>query len=96
MNLHPTQVVVGAVVSEKTTTLGELGQHVFRVHPEADKAQIKAAIEQLFEVKVESVRTLAGDGKVKRFKGRVGQRKRWKKAYVQVAQGQAIAIGEGA
>jgi large subunit ribosomal protein L23 len=62
---------------------------------DASKMEIRQAVEKIFEVKVESVRTLVQDGKMKRFGGRMGRRNHWKKAYVSLAAGQKIEIGEG-
>ncbi|MDR2104210.1 MAG: 50S ribosomal protein L23 [Deferribacteraceae bacterium] len=63
---------------------------VFKVHPKADKTQIKAAVESFFSVKVEAVRTMNYRGKVKRFGKNVGRRKDWKKAVVVLAEGESI------
>lgn len=67
MSARLMQVIQGPVVSEKSTMAGEMGQYVFRVLPDASKDEIKAAVEQLFEVRVENVRTLKQQGKQKRF-----------------------------
>ena len=95
MNQRLLQVIQGPVVSEKSTAAGELGTHVFKVLRDASKAEIKQAVEKIFEVKVESVRTLVQDGKMKRFGGRMGRRNHWKKAYVSLAPGEKIELGEG-
>jgi large subunit ribosomal protein L23 len=68
---------------------------VFRVRKEASKPEIKAAIEGLFNVKVEAVNTLNVKGKVKRFRGRVGRRSDVKKAIVTLAAGQSIDVTTG-
>lgn len=87
------RIIVGPVVSEKSTRLSEKSnQAVFRVAGDARKQEIKAAVEKLFNVKVESVRTLNVSGKRKQF-GRVGgRRSNWKKAYVRLAAGQQIDV----
>jgi len=95
MNSRLMQVIQGPVVSEKSTNAGEVGQYVFRVLPDADKQEIKAAIEQLFEVRVAQVRTLRQQGKTKRFGRQFGRRNHWKKAYVALAEGESIDMGEG-
>jgi len=95
MNSRLLQVILGPVVSERSTAATETGTHVFRVLPDASKAEIKQAVEKIFEVKVDSVRTLRMKGKVKRFGGRLGRRNHWKKAYVSLAEGQKIEIGDG-
>jgi len=95
MNQRLLQVILGPVVSEKSTAAGEVGTHVFKVLRDASKTEIKQAVEKIFEVKVESVRTLVQDGKTKRFGGRMGRRNHWKKAYVSLAPGEKIELGEG-
>ena len=95
MNSRLMQVIQGPVVSEKSTAAGEVGQYVFRVLPDASKDEIKAAIEQLFEVRVDQVRTLRQQGKTKRFGRQFGRRNHWKKAYVALAEGESIDMGEG-
>ncbi|WP_018872198.1 MULTISPECIES: 50S ribosomal protein L23 [unclassified Thioalkalivibrio] len=95
MNSRLMQIIQGPVVSEKSTNAGEVGQYVFRVLPDADKAEIKAAIEKLFEVRVQQVRTLNQQGKNKRFGRQFGRRNHWKKAYVSLAEGESIDMGEG-
>jgi large subunit ribosomal protein L23 len=80
-------------ISEKTAILGELSnQHVFKVATDAKKAEIKAAVEQLFNVKVADVRTVNVNGKTKRQGVRKGSRKDWKKAYVSLEQGHEIDL----
>ena len=68
---------------------------MFRVALDATKPQIKAAVEGLFGVKVLAVNTLVQKGKTKRFKGRPGKRSDVKKAFVQLAEGQAIDFTTG-
>ena len=63
---------------------------VFKVSTTATKLEIKQAVEQLFEVKVEQVRVLNVKGKTKRFGQRFGKRSDWRKAYVKLAEGQDI------
>ena len=78
-------------ISEKVSILGDTSnQYGFRVARDATKAEIKAAVEQLFEVTVENVSTLNVKGKRKRHTHGVSRRKHWKKAYVRVAAGQEI------
>ncbi len=85
------KIVLGPVVSEKSASLGEAAsQVVFKVARDAQKPEIKAAVEQLFNVKVESVRTLLVKGKTKRTRYGIGCRSDWKKAYVRLEQGQDI------
>ena len=77
------------------TMLSESGQFVFRVAGDANKREIKAAVEGLFGVTVLAVNTLVQKGKTKRFKGRPGQRSDVKKAFVKLAAGQSIDFTTG-
>lgn len=88
-------VIVGPVITEKATTLSELNKVVFKVSKDSTKPQIKAAVEQLFDVKVKSVNTLVTKGKVKVFRGRKGQRSDVKKAVVTLEEGQTIDVTTG-
>jgi large subunit ribosomal protein L23 len=84
-------IVLAPVVSEKSTFVADKNrQYVFRVADRATKPQIKAAVELMFKIKVDSVSVLNVKGKERRF-GRIeGRRRNWKKAYVRVAEGQEI------
>ncbi|MGH7057070.1 MAG: 50S ribosomal protein L23 [Acetobacteraceae bacterium] len=84
------RIILRPVITEKATAIGERGQVAFRVARQANKAEIKAAVEGLFGVKVLAVNTLIAKGKVKRFRGRPGRRPDVKKAFVQLAPGQNI------
>ncbi len=77
-------------VSEKATLATENGKIVLKVATDATKLEIKHAVEALFEVKVDQVRTLNVKGKTKRTGMRMGKRSDWKKAYVTLAEGQDI------
>lgn len=83
-----TKIILGPVVAEKASRVAESNnQVVLKVLPNANKLEIKRAVETLFEVKVESVSTVNVKGKTKRT-GRVfGKRSDWKKAYVTLAEG---------
>lgn len=82
-------------VTEKTATVAALNnQYVFRVATDANKLEIKKAVEKLFSVKVDAVNTLLVKGKSRRFGRFVGQRSDWKKAYVTLAEGQKIDLGQ--
>jgi large subunit ribosomal protein L23 len=89
------QVIIRPVVSEKSYVLATAGKYTFRVHPDAHKTQIKQAIEQLFDVAVVEVRTSAVPSKPKRRGFTAGRTRAWKKAVVQVAEGQTIPIFQG-
>jgi large subunit ribosomal protein L23 len=95
--MKPTEVVQGPIVTEKGTLVSELGnQVVLKVHPHANKVEIRQAVEQLFGVKVEGVRTSRVLGKSRRVGRHVGRRPTWKKAYVTLAEGNSIEFFEGA
>ena len=80
-------------VSEKTARLQEVSnQYVFEVATTATKADIKTAVEKLFDVKVQSVNVLNVKGKNKAFRNRNGRRGDWRKAYVTLAEGQSIDV----
>ncbi len=86
-------VIRAPLVSEKTARLQEISnQYVFEVATNATKADIKIAVEKLFDVKVESVNVLNVKGKAKAFKNRIGRRPDWRKAYVKLAEGQSIDV----
>jgi large subunit ribosomal protein L23 len=88
-----TNVLIAPHVSEKSARIAELGnQYVFRVRTDATKPQIRAAVEYMFEVKVDKVRVVNQIGKRKRFGRSEGRRSDWKKAYVRLAEGQAIEM----
>jgi large subunit ribosomal protein L23 len=85
------QVILGPHVSEKATAVTQgARQVVFRVRRDATKPEIRKAVELLFEVKVDSVAVVRGQGKTKRFGTRKGQQSSWKKAYVRLAPGQNL------
>jgi large subunit ribosomal protein L23 len=84
------KVLLGPVISEKSAAAGEANQVVFKVLADANKFEIKAAVESLFSKKVEGVRVLNVKGKTKRTRYGVGVRSDWKKAYVRLEQGQEI------
>ena len=90
------QVLLAPQISEKATYVADKHEQViFRVATDATKPEIKAAVELLFKVDVESVQVANVKGKVKRFKGATGRRKGWKKAYVSLKPGQEINFVEG-
>ncbi len=91
------QVLVAPIVSEKGTLVAEKhNQVLFKVLRDATKPEIKAAVELMFKVDVESVQTVQHKGKVKRFGKSVGRRDHIKKAYVSLKAGQELNLaGEG-
>jgi len=85
------QVILAPVVSEKSTLVADKNEQVvFKVVTDATKPEVKAAVELLFNVKVDSVNILNVKGKVKRFGRFTGRRKDWKKSYVCLVPGQEI------
>ncbi len=85
------KVILAPHVSEKSTLSAETNNTVvFKVAGDAQKAEIKAAVEKLFEVEVTGVRTLNVKGKTKRTGQRIGRRSDWKKAYVTLKDGSEI------
>jgi large subunit ribosomal protein L23 len=95
MNREPRSIVHRALISEKGTRLRE-GQngYLFEVSRDANKIEIKHAVESIFSVKVEAVRTLRVHGKPKRMGRYAGHRSDWKKAVVTLKKGQTIPLFE--
>jgi large subunit ribosomal protein L23 len=85
-------VLIAPVVSEKTYGLLDDNKYTFVVRPDANKTEIKIAVEQIFGVKVTAVNTLNRKGKARRTRNGVGRRKDTKRAIVSVAAGQSIDI----
>ena len=86
-------VLLAPRISEKTARLQEVSnQYVFEVSNDATKADVKVAVEKLFDVKVESVNVVNVKGKNKSFRNRTGRRGDWRKAYVTLAEGQSIDV----
>ncbi|MDP6454566.1 MAG: 50S ribosomal protein L23 [SAR202 cluster bacterium] len=83
------------VITEKSTLLQEEGRYTFEVAPTATKHQIKAAVEEAFDVDVLQVNTMRVRGKRKRFGPRIAQGRSWKKAIVLLSPGDTITIFEG-
>ena len=88
-------VITAPLITEKGTLVNEIGnQVVFRVRPEANKHEIRRAVEKLFKVRVTQVRTNNYLGKTRRVGRSVGRRPAWKKAYVTLAEGNRIDFFE--
>jgi len=93
----PRDIILAPVVSEKSYGLLETGRYTFLVHPDANKTQVKIAVEKIFDVKVTSVNTLNRQGKRKRTRAGFGQRKATKRAIVTLSpDSKAIEIFTGA
>jgi large subunit ribosomal protein L23 len=97
MSLHPNEVLLAPVVSEKSYEQIETDhKYSFRVHPDAHKTQVRQAVEELFEVHVEAVNIVQVRSKPKRRGMSRGRRPGWKKAIVKIRAGESIEIFEGA
>jgi large subunit ribosomal protein L23 len=88
-------VLIAPVVSEKSYGLLDDNKYTFVVHPDANKTEIKIAVEKIFGVKVTAVNTLNRKGKTRRTRSGLGKRKDTKRAIVSVAAGQSIDIFAG-
>ena len=93
--MEHSQVIISPVVSEKSYVLASTGRYTFRVHPDAHKTQIRQAVEALFDVHVQDVRTISVKSKPKRRGTSRGRTRSWKKAIVQVRAGETIPIFAG-
>ena len=93
--MDASQIIIRPVVSEKSYVLAEAGKYTFRVYDRAHKTQIRQAIEELFDVKVVAVRTASVKSKPKRRGHTSGRSRSWKKAIVQVREGDTIPIFRG-
>ena len=89
------EVILSPVITEKATLASEHGQVMFKVARHATKPQIKEAVEKLFDVKVKSVNTHVRKGKVKAFKGTVGEQSPTKRAIVTLQEGHKIDVTTG-
>ena len=90
------QVLLAPQISEKSTYVADKhDQVIFKVARDATKPEIKAAVEMLFKVEVQSVQVLNVKGKTKRFGRFIGRRDHWKKAYVCLKPGQEIDFTAG-
>jgi len=89
------RLIRSPVITEKATAQSEHNQVVFRVSLDASKREVKAAVEGLFQVKVDAVNTVRVQGKTKRVRGRAGRRSDYKKAIVTLAEGSRIDVTTG-
>ena len=85
-------VILAPIITEKSTMASEANQVVFKVRRDATKPEIKAAVEQLFKVKVLAVNTINRKGKTKRFRGLKGKQQDVKKAIIRLAEGDKIDV----
>jgi large subunit ribosomal protein L23 len=94
--MNPYEIIRGPVITEKGTIQKELNnQLTFEVDRRANRVEIRHAVEKVFNVRVEKVRTMQIKGKVKRLGRSMGRRRSWKKAIVTLAKGQNIEFFEG-
>jgi large subunit ribosomal protein L23 len=93
--MDSSQVIIRPVVSEKSYVLSAANRYTFRVHPDAHKTQIRQAVQELFDVHVVEVRTLSVKSKPKRRGTVSGRTRTWKKAIVQLREGDSIPIFHG-
>jgi large subunit ribosomal protein L23 len=96
VSLHPNEVLLAPVVSEKSYAQIELNKYSFKVHKDAHKTQVRQAVEQLFDVKVVAVNIIKVQPKPKRRGVFKGTRPGWKKAIVELRKGDSIEFFEGA
>jgi large subunit ribosomal protein L23 len=89
------QVLIRPVVSEKSYVLSAVNKYTFRVHPDAHKTQIRQAVEALFDVHVVEVRTMSVKSKPKRRGVSRGRTRSWKKAIVQIREGESMPVFAG-
>jgi len=96
VSLHPREVLIAPIVSEKSYNLIDDHRYTFRVHKDAHRLQVRQAVEELFDVHVESVNIAHVKPKPKRRGMVKGRKPGWKKAIVQVREGETIEIFAGA
>ena len=96
MSLHPAEILIKPIVSEKSYEQIQQNRYTFKVHKDAHKTQVRQAVEELFEVKVVAVNIVKVQPKPKRRGLHHGVRPGWKKAIVEVKSGDKIDIFEGA
>ena len=97
MNRDPRTVILRPIMTEKSMRQKEeLNTVAFRVRPDANKVEIRSAVESVFNVKVAAVRTASFEGKLKRMGRHEGRRRDWKKAIVTLQPGHKIELVEGA
>jgi large subunit ribosomal protein L23 len=101
MNLE--KVLIAPIITEKSQALIDIGKltgkrtnkYVFKVHPEANKPLIKAAIKKIYQLTPTSINIIVQRGKIKRFRNLPSQRPHWKKAIVTFREGAALEFAKG-
>jgi large subunit ribosomal protein L23 len=94
--MDPRQIIIRPIVSEKSYALIAQNKYTFRVHPDAHKTQIRAAVQEIFDVQVADVKTMKVRSKPKRRGYTAGRTRSWKKAIVLLVPGDRIELFEGA
>jgi large subunit ribosomal protein L23 len=94
--MDPRQIIMRPIVSEKSYALIAQNKYTFRVHPDAHKTQIRAAVQEIFDVQVADVKTMKVRSKPKRRGYTAGRTRSWKKAIVVLVPGDRIELFEGA
>jgi large subunit ribosomal protein L23 len=93
--MHRYEILKRPIVTEKTTLQGDQGRYTFEVDVSANKHQVKAAVEKIFNVQVVAVNMIKMPGKARRYGRHVSKPRPWKKATVTLAKGQSIEFFEG-
>ncbi|MBQ7577859.1 MAG: 50S ribosomal protein L23 [Synergistaceae bacterium] len=96
MNLTAHDIIIRPVITEKSSSLMGYGKYTFEVHKNANKVQIRKAVEEVFKVQVAGVNTMNVKGKLRRRGMTKGYTRSWKKAIVSLKPGQSIEFFEGA
>ena len=94
-SLHPYQVILRPLITEKATILASEGKYAFEVDRRANKNQVRVAVQIAFEVTVVKVNTMNVRGKTRRVGNRTSRKSDWKKAIVTLAEGDTIQLFEG-
>ena len=93
--MNPRSVIIRPIISEKSYALLTANKYTFRVHPQAHKTQVRQAVEEIFGVRVQDVRTMSVKSKPKRRGWTAGKSREWKKAIVQLHPDDTIELFEG-
>ena len=93
--MNPRSVIIRPIVSEKSYALLAANKYTFRVHPDAHKTQVRQAVEEIWGVRVQEVRTMSVKSKPKRRGTTFGRTREWKKAVVQLHPDDTIELFEG-
>ena len=89
------EILVRPIITEKNTMLNDQGKYTFEVLQDANKIEIKRAVEEIFKVRVSTVNTIKVPGKLRRFGRNAGMTRVWKKAIVTLAPGERIELFQG-